>query len=54
MGAYTHSLDPDNDYLLTTQEAGWTVLETLWAMSDEKFNELMDVTADAYLKQSIK
>lgn len=54
MGAYSYSLDPDNDYLLVTQEAGWTVLGALWAMSDDQFNELMDVTADAYLKQSIK
>lgn len=54
MGAYTHSLDPENDYLLVTQEPGWIVLEKLWAMSDDQFNDLMDVTADAYLKQSIK
>jgi hypothetical protein len=26
MGAYTHSQDPSNDYVLTTSKTGWTKL----------------------------
>lgn len=30
LGAYNHSLDPTNDYLLTTAQSGWHVLHALW------------------------
>ncbi|XP_055387318.1 hydroxylysine kinase [Condylostylus longicornis] len=54
LGAYTHSLDPGNDYVLTTQEAGWNLLESLWKENLNKIDEIWDNTADEYLKQSFK
>ena len=30
LGAYSYSLDPTNDYLLTTARRGWCVLHALW------------------------
>lgn len=54
LGAYTHSLDPDNDYVLITQSNGWTILEQLWSMPDEELDQLWFDTADNYLKQSNK
>lgn len=35
LGAYSHSLDPQNDYLLTTQKPGWTLLKQLWPLPQE-------------------
>lgn len=54
LGAYSHSLDPENSYLLITQEAGWDLLQRLWAESDTKIDELWAKTADNYLTQSTK
>ena len=31
MGAYTHSLVPDNEYLLVTAVRGWDILQRFWA-----------------------
>ncbi|CAD7079448.1 unnamed protein product [Hermetia illucens] len=53
LGAYTHSLDPENDYLLITQKVGWEILEKIWA-DFNRANEIWKETADDYLKQSIK
>lgn len=36
MGAYSHSLDPKNDYLLVTQEPGWKVLSQLMLEDGER------------------
>lgn len=37
MGAYTYSLDPGNEYLLTTAKTGWGLLERVWTeKSDEE------------------
>ncbi|KAL0100793.1 hypothetical protein PUN28_019285 [Cardiocondyla obscurior] len=33
MGAYSHLHDPENQYLLSTQKTGWTLLKRLWPMS---------------------
>ena len=30
LGAYSHSLDPTNTYLLATAKNGWTQLKLLW------------------------
>jgi len=30
MGQYTYSLDPGNEYLLTTAKAGWELLNRIW------------------------
>lgn len=35
MGAYSHVLDPQNEYLLVTQKSGWSLLKKLWPI-DEK------------------
>ncbi|XP_014468097.1 PREDICTED: hydroxylysine kinase [Dinoponera quadriceps] len=32
MGAYSHLHDPQNQYLLSTQKIGWTLLKRLWPM----------------------
>lgn len=54
MGMYTHSLDPKNDYLLLTQNAGWKILEELWKMKDAEALEIWKNKADQYLTQSTK
>ncbi|CAL8106834.1 unnamed protein product [Orchesella dallaii] len=38
MGAYTYSLDPGNEYLLTTAKTGWALLDRVW---NEKTDEEM-------------
>ncbi|XP_017889035.1 hydroxylysine kinase [Ceratina calcarata] len=35
MGAYSHLYDPQNDYLLSTQKSGWTLLKKLWPLSQD-------------------
>ncbi|XP_022214801.2 hydroxylysine kinase [Drosophila obscura] len=54
MGLYTHSLHPTNDYLLSTQQDGWKLLETLWRESFESVDELWSTTGHQYLTQSNK
>ncbi|ODN06024.1 Hydroxylysine kinase [Orchesella cincta] len=38
LGAYTYSLDPGNEYLLTTAKTGWALLDRVW---NEKSDEEM-------------
>ncbi|XP_055712666.1 hydroxylysine kinase [Phlebotomus papatasi] len=52
LGIYTHTLDPENEYILTSQKNGWQLLQLLW--SEKKTDELWRNTADEYLKQSYK
>lgn len=54
LGAYSYTLDQDNDYLLQTQEVGWKVLEELLQSPKDEIEELWFTTADNYLKQSSK
>lgn len=54
LGTYTNTLDPKNDYILITQTAGWELLTSMWAESDDALIELWSTTADNYLKQSYK
>ncbi|XP_017094518.2 hydroxylysine kinase [Drosophila bipectinata] len=54
MGLYTHTLHPTNDYLLVTQEQGWTLLQTLWRDSLTEVDELWATTGHQYLTQSNK
>ncbi|CAD7000311.1 unnamed protein product [Ceratitis capitata] len=54
MGAYTHSLDPSNEYVLVTQEEGWKMIEELWRNRFAEIDELWQTTADKYLTQSVK
>ncbi|XP_059613237.1 hydroxylysine kinase [Phlebotomus argentipes] len=52
LGIYTHTLDPENEYILTSQKNGWELLQLLW--SEKTADELWRNTADEYLKQSYK
>lgn len=54
MGAYSHAQDPGNAYLLSTQAAGWLVLEKLWSEPELLVRELWQATGDRYLTQSTK
>lgn len=38
-GLYTYQRDPGNDYVLYTQQGGWTALRQLWAASDEELGD---------------
>ena len=43
MGAYTHSQDPSNDYVLTTSKTGWIKLAQFWEMpKDELYRNWRD------------
>ncbi|XP_029156358.1 hydroxylysine kinase [Nylanderia fulva] len=35
MGAYSYLHDPENQYILSTQKTGWTLLKRLWPMSQK-------------------
>ncbi|XP_037960289.1 hydroxylysine kinase [Teleopsis dalmanni] len=54
MGAYTHTLDPTNEYVLVTQEEGWKLIEALWRNNLDNIDEMWQVTGDKYLIQSFK
>lgn len=41
--AYFHSIDPDNDYILTTQINGWNALRELWKLSDEQIFKIWNL-----------
>ena len=51
LGAYNHSLDPTNDYLLTTAKQGWTVLHQLWSTSQDDVDKLWDHIQASYAKE---
>jgi len=46
MGAYTYSLEPTNDHVLTTAKRGWTLLRRLWK---ETSREQLETTLDTLL-----
>lgn len=54
LGLYTHKFDSDNTYLLTTQKAGWKLLEDLYSRTDSQVIELWNSVADEYLTSSYK
>ena len=54
MGQYSHTLDPTNEYLLTTQKSGWALLEAIWKQPTDELEQLWTEIADNYLKQSYK
>ncbi|XP_055682174.1 hydroxylysine kinase [Lutzomyia longipalpis] len=54
LGIYTHTLDPENEYLLSSQKNGWELLQMLWSEEGKQAPTLWRETADAYLKQSYK
>ncbi|XP_046661848.1 hydroxylysine kinase [Homalodisca vitripennis] len=40
LGLYTHTQDPDNKYVLSTQTAGWSLLERLWSFDAQQLEEM--------------
>jgi len=54
LGLYTYELDKGNEYLLTTQKAGWRLLEELYSRTDNEVCEMWNAVADEYLTQSYK
>jgi hydroxylysine kinase len=54
LGLYFHQTDSGNEYLLTTQKAGWRLLEELYSRPDSDVNDLWNAVADEYLTQSHK
>jgi len=48
MGAYSYTLDPGNEYLLVTQNAGWGCLQELWNISQEELYAKWDKIIDSY------
>ncbi|GAB0094491.1 hydroxylysine kinase [Sergentomyia squamirostris] len=55
LGIYTHTVDPDNEYILSSQKNGWELLQLLWNTEEGKTaDDLWRRTADDYLKQSYK
>uniref|UniRef100_A0A6M2DKX5 Hydroxylysine kinase n=1 Tax=Xenopsylla cheopis TaxID=163159 RepID=A0A6M2DKX5_XENCH len=52
LGTYSHTQDPSNDYVLTTQKVGWDLLEHIWNLSDEAVEKQWMAVSDTYLKSS--
>ncbi|CAG5119683.1 unnamed protein product [Candidula unifasciata] len=48
MGAYTYSLDPTNEYLLTTAQCGWEALKIFWETSELQLQQRWDDIVDTY------
>lgn len=48
MGAYTYSLDPTNEYLLTTAECGWRALKIFWEASEFQLQQRWDEIVKTY------
>lgn len=52
MGLYTATVDSNNQYILSTQTRGWSVLEALWNVSDKDILERWATIAEEYLTRS--
>lgn len=50
MGMYSATMDPSNEYILSSQKNGWCLLEDIW--SHENIEKLWSETEDDYLKRS--
>lgn len=50
LGKYSATLDPENEYILSSQKNGWCLLEEIW--SHEDIDKVWSDTADEYLKRS--
>ena len=48
LGAYSYSLDPTNDYLLTTARRGWRVLHALWDTPPDTLHALWADIGQSY------
>ncbi|XP_046628593.1 hydroxylysine kinase [Neodiprion virginianus] len=42
LGAYSYMNDPGNEYLLSTQKRGWSLLEELWELSNDALLKLWE------------
>ncbi|KAL7046446.1 hypothetical protein ACKWTF_002573 [Chironomus riparius] len=54
LGLYSHKFDQSNQYLLTTQGAGWNLLRNLYTKTDKEVCQIWNEVADDYLTQSYK
>lgn len=50
LGVYSATMDPSNEYILSSQKNGWCLLEDIW--SHEDVDKLWAETEDDYLKRS--
>lgn len=50
LGVYSNSMDPNNEYILSSQKNGWCLLEDIWRHED--IEKLWSETGDDYLKRS--
>lgn len=50
LGMYSSTMDPNNEYILSSQKNGWTLLEEVW--NHESIEKLWADTEDDYLKRS--
>lgn len=50
LGVYSATMDPDNEYILSSQKNGWCVLEEIW--KHENVEKLWTDAGDEYLKRS--
>ncbi|KAK7108230.1 hydroxylysine kinase-like [Littorina saxatilis] len=51
LGAYNHSLDPTNEYLLTTAQRGWHVLHALWDTPADSLHQMWANIQQSYDKK---
>lgn len=54
LGVYSYSLNPGNEYLISTHKAAWSLLNKIWNTSSDELDEIWFSTADHYLMQSDK
>ncbi|CAL1544961.1 unnamed protein product [Lymnaea stagnalis] len=52
MGAYTHQMDPSNEYVLVTGKYGWRALERFWTTDKEALQTRWDQIMGTYKKKS--
>lgn len=45
MSSYSYAMNPDNEYLLLTQQPGWKVLRTVRASTHSEFLKLITTTS---------
>lgn len=54
LGLYTSTVDESNQYILSSQTRGWSLLEALWTEKDKDILERWDRVAEQYLTRSTK
>ena len=53
LGAYSHSFDPTNDYVLTTAKTGWKTLAEFWDTPSAELYENWEKIINSYEKCAI-